>query len=141
MVRFVGAISLAEADALVGKLSSERIRVQAYLRSSSGSEARITGFVEFKASKNEFFSVSGDPIARSLVRDGLIVSTSGPSLVPEQGNLMLRPLDSGCEVWYGEKRELPEEHRHLADKFGECALSLCFTFHDFKECFALFFTI
>jgi hypothetical protein len=135
----VARISLAEADALVGKLSFERIRVHAYFKSSSGSEARISGFVEYKTAEGGV--PFGDPTARSLVHDGLIVSTTGPSLVPGQGYLLLRPFHSTCEIWYGEKRELPEEHKHLADKFGECASSLCFTFVDFNECFALFFTI
>ena len=132
-------ISLAEADALVGKLSLERIRVHAYFKSSSGSEARISGFVHYKTAKDGL--PFGDPTARSLVHDGLIISTTGPSLVPGQGYLFLRPFHSPCEIWYGEKRELPEEQKHLADEFGESALSLCFTFLDFDECFALFFTI
>ena len=133
-------ISLAEADALIGKLSSERIRVHAYFKSPSGSEARVFGFVEFKSAKNEFFHALGDPTARSLIHDGLMVSTSGPSLVPGQGSLSL-PFHPRCEIWYGEKRDLPEEQQHLADKFGDSALFLCFTFPDLDDCFALFFTI
>ena len=132
-------ISLAEADALVGKLSFERIRVHAYFKSSSGSEAQITGFVEYKTAKDGL--PFGDPTARSLLHDGLTVSPSGPSLVPGQAYLSLRPFHSRCEIWYREKRELPEEQKHLTDKFGECESSLCFTFADFNECFALFFTI
>ena len=134
-------ISLAEADSLIGKLSSERIPLHAYYKSSSGSEARIFGFVEYKAAKNEFIHVLGDPTARSLVHDGLIVSTSGLSLVPRQAYMSLRPFDSRCEIWYGEKQELPKEQQHLADKFEDSALFLCFTFPDFDDCFALFFTI
>ncbi|HKS66616.1 MAG TPA: hypothetical protein VJR26_05210 [Candidatus Acidoferrales bacterium] len=134
-------ISLAEADALVGKLSSERIRVEGYFKSSSGSETRISGFVEYQAPKDEVFARPGDPTARSLVRNELIVSTPGSSLVPGQGYLSLRPFHSGCEIWYGEAGELPEEQKHLTDKFGDSALSLCFTFPESNECFALFFTI
>jgi hypothetical protein len=137
----VARISLAEAEALVGKLSLEGIRVHAYFKSSSGSEVRISGFVEYKTPEGEFFSVSGDPTARSLGRDGLIVSTSGPSLVLGQGYLLLRAFHSRCEIWYGEKRELPEEQKHLADKFGECSSFLSFTFLDFNECLVLFFTV
>jgi len=140
MVGPVAQISFAEADALVGKLSFERIRVHAYFKSSSGCEARVSGFVEYKTAKGGL--PFGDPTARSLLHDGLAVSSSGPSLVPAQGYLSLRPpFDASCEIWYGEKRELPEEHEHLADKFGEYASCLCFTFSDFNECFALFFTI
>ena len=135
----MAGISLAEADALVGKLSLERIRVHAYFKSSSGSEARISGFVEYRTAKSGL--PFGDPTARSLVHDGLRVSTSGPSLVPDQGYLLLRPFHSTCEISYGEKEELPEEQKHLADEFGECASFLCFTFPDFNEFFALFFTI
>ena len=137
----MGRISLAEANALVGKLSSERIRVQAYFKSSSGCETRILGFVVYQTPKHESFRIFGDPTARDVVRDGLIVSTSGPSLVPGQAYLLLRPFQSRCEIWYGERPELPAEQKHLADEFGESALSLCFTFLDFNECFALFFTI
>jgi hypothetical protein len=86
----VGQISVAEADALIGKLSFERIRVDAYFKSSSGSEARISGFVEYKTAKGELRL--GDPTARSLVHDGLVVSSSEPSLVPREGCLLLRPL-------------------------------------------------
>ena len=137
----MGRISIAEANALVGKLSSEQIRVQAYFKSSSGCEARLLGFVRYQTPKHEFSLILGDPTARDVVRDGLIVSTSGPSLIPGQAYLSLRPLQSRCEIWYGERRELPAEQKHLADEFGESALSLCFTFLDFNECFALFFTI
>lgn len=136
----VARISLPEADALVGKLSFERIRVHAYFKSSSGSEARMSGFVEYKTVKDGL--PFGDPTARSFVHNGFTVSTSGgPSLVPGQGYLLLSPFRSTSEIWYGEKRDLPEEQKHLADKFDECALCLSFTFPDFNECFALFFTI
>ena len=141
MVPTVGRISLAEADALVGKLSSERIPVHTYFKSSSGSEARMLGFVEYRTPHGEFFLVSGDPTARNLARDGLMVTTSGPSLVPGEANLSLRSFHSRCEIWYGDKRELPEEQKHLAEEFVECALSLCFMFPDFNECLALFFSI
>jgi hypothetical protein len=137
----MGRISLAEANALVGKLSSEGIRVQAYFKSSSGCEARISGFVQYETPKHEFLTLLGDPTARDVVRDRLTISTSAPFLVPVQAYLLLRPFQSRCEIWYGERRELPAEQKHLADEFGESALSLCFMFLDFNECFALFFTI
>ena len=132
-------ISLAEADALVGKLSFERIPVHAYFKSSSGSEVRISGFVVYRTGKDGL--PFGDPTARSLVHDGITVSTSGPSLVPGQGYLVMMPFPATCEIWCGEKRELPEKQKHLADKFDECTMSLSFTLLDANESFALFFTI
>lgn len=97
--------------------------------------------MEYKTPRGEVFTVSGDPTARSLARNELIVSTPGSSLVPGQSYLSLKPFHSGCEIWYGEPRDLPEEQKHLADEFGDFPLSLCFTFPEFDECFALFFAI
>lgn len=110
------------ADSLISKLLSDRIMVQAYFKSPSGAEARISGFVDSKT-----------------VKGGILISTSEPPLIPELGYLVSRPFDSACDIWYGEKRELPEEHKNITDTYGESFLS--FNFRAFNDWFALHFTI
>jgi hypothetical protein len=115
-------ISLSDADALLSKLLTERIPVHAHFRSASGAEARISGFVDSKNS------------------DGTVVfSTSGPPLVADKGYVRFWIAGVRTLIWYGEKRELPEHLKPLADKFGESAL--VFDILEFNERAALFFTI
>src|SRR5215469_13335142 len=109
----MGRISVAEANALVGKLSSEQIRVQAYFKSSSGCEARLLGFVRYQTPKHEFFLILGDPTARDVVRDGLIVSSSGPSLIPGQAYLSLRPFNLDAKFGTG-KDENFQQNRNIS---------------------------
>lgn len=115
-------ISLADADALLSKLLTERIPLHAHFLSPSGAEARISGFVDSKNS------------------DGTVVfSTSGPPLVADQGYLRVWIAGARTSIWYGEKRELPDNLKPLADKFGDAAL--IFDVLEFNERAALFFTI
>jgi hypothetical protein len=115
-------ISLKDADALLSKLLTERVPLHAHFRSPSGAEARISGFVDSKNS------------------DGtILVSTSGPPLIAEKGYLRFWTAGGRTSIWYGEKRELPESLKHLADKFGESAL--VFDITEFDERAVLFFTI
>lgn len=115
-------ISQSETEELISKLLAERIPVRAHLKSSSGAEANISGFVDSKTSVGT-----------------VTVSSSGPPIKVEEGFLVFRPFDRPCEVWYGEKRELPEALKPVADKLGQSAL--VFDFPSFDERLALFFTI
>jgi len=115
-------ISLAEADALISKLLTERVPVHGQFRSPSGAEARISGFVDSKNS------------------DGtVVVSTSGPPLKPDKGYFRFWIAGTETSIWYGEKRELPDNLKPLAGDFGESAL--VFEILEFNERAALFFTI
>lgn len=114
-------ISQSEARDLLSKLLSERTPLIASLHSPSGADAKIPGFID------------------SMTRDnGLIVSVSGPPIKPEGGSIRVRPFDKGCDFWYGEKRELPEQFRNLGDVYGESALGINFPS---GEIFVLFFTL
>jgi hypothetical protein len=115
-------ISMEVAEDLISKLLNERIPIHALLRTSSGAEARISGFVDSKTALN-----------------GLVVSTSGPPLVAEKGYLKARPFDNECVVWYGEKRELPKNQQHFADAYGESVILIQFV--QFNETLVLQFTI
>jgi hypothetical protein len=118
----VAQILLSDADALLSKLLTERVPLHAHFRSASGAEARITGFVDSKNS------------------DGtIVISTSGPPLVAEKGYLRIWIAGFDTSIWYGEKRELPDNLKPLADVFGESAL--VFDVREFNERAALFFTI
>jgi hypothetical protein len=115
-------ISLRDADSLIDKLLTERIPLHAYFTSSSGAEARISGFVDSKNS------------------DGtIVVSTSGLPLKADKGYLRFWVAGSETAIWYGEKRELPDDLKPLADTFGESALT--FDIREFNERALLFFTI
>jgi hypothetical protein len=118
----VPQISLKDADALLSKLLTERVPLHAHFRSPSGAEARISGFVDSKNS------------------DGtVVVSTSGSPLVADKGYVRFWVSGAETSIWYGEKRELPDDMKHLADKFGES--SLVFKISEFNEWVGLFFTI
>ncbi len=99
-------ISPSDAEALLGKLLTERIPLHAHFRSPSRVEARISGFVDSKT-----------------VANGLVISSSGPPIDVDRGYLRIFFSDA-WSCWYGEKRELPPEMQPLADKFGESALIL-----------------
>ena len=114
-------ISIAEADSLISKLISESIGVHALLSSAVG-EARISGFVE-----------------RKTRQDGIVISSSGAPTIVERGYISVRPFDRRCEVWYGEKREIPPHLQHISDAYGESVLILGFP--DSKEWLAIFFTL
>jgi hypothetical protein len=115
-------ISPTDADALLSKLLTERVPLHAHFRSPSGAEARISGFIDSKNS------------------DGtVVISTSGPPLVAEKGYLRIWIAGSRTIIWYGEKRELPDNLKPLADKFGDSALA--FEISEFNEWAALFFTL
>jgi hypothetical protein len=101
-------ISPPEAESLISKLLTERTPVRVHLKSASGTETDITGFIDTKT-----------------IKGGIVISTSGSPLKPELGFLTVRPFDSVYEIWYGEKRELPDDLKRLADKFGESALVFC----------------
>ncbi len=115
-------ISLPEAADLLSKLLSERVPLIGFFRSQAGAEIRISGKVDSCTRAN-----------------GLVVSVSGPPIEVERGYIRVRPFDKECVFLYGEKRELPEQFRDLADTYGESTLVL--TFPAFKEALALFFTI
>jgi hypothetical protein len=115
-------ISLSDADALLSKLLAERVPLHAYFRSPSGAEARISGFVDSKNS------------------DGtVVISSSGPPLVADKGYLRIWIAGARTSIWYGEKRELPDNLTPLADKFGDSVL--VFEISEFNEKAALFFTV
>jgi len=59
--------------------------------------------------------------------------------VADKGYLRFWITGAETSIWYGEKRELPDNLKHLADKFGESAL--VFEISEFNERVLLFFTI
>jgi hypothetical protein len=75
-------ILIVVAEDSISMLLNERIPLHALLKTSSGAEARISGFVDSKTAMN-----------------GLVISTSGPPLVAEKGYLKARPFDNECVVW------------------------------------------
>jgi hypothetical protein len=115
-------ISLSDADVLLSKLLVERVPLHAIFVAPSGAECRISGFVDSKNS------------------DGtVVVSSSGPPLIAEKGYLRFFISRPGTLISYGEKRELPDDLKLFADKFGESELT--FETSEFDERVALFFTI
>lgn len=112
-------VSLEEAEGLLGKLLTERIPVQAHFASPSGARVRISGFIESKTTQK-----------------GVTISTTGS---PERALLVVQPFTSSCDIWYAEKRELSEDEKPIADKYGES--SLMFRFRESGEQLDLFFTI
>jgi hypothetical protein len=113
-------VSLTETADLLKKLLDERIPLLAFLRSTRG-DCRLHGFV--------------DSVTR---KDGLVISVSGPPIDVERGYLRFQPFVEGCVFWYGEKRELPEQFRHLSDEYGESVLLMGF---GGPEHLSLFFTL
>lgn len=114
-------ISQAEAGDLLGKLFTERISVQAFFFSRSGTRVSFVGFVD---------SVTCDK--------GVAVSASGPPIDLARGYLAFMPFNAGCEFWYGEQRELPPEIQQSLSAGESCLL---FKLPEFGEQVALFFTI
>jgi len=120
-VAAMSQISPSECNSLISKLLSERTPVHAFLKSATGTEARISGFVDSKT------------------EDRLTVSTSGPPVDPKRGYFSILFGGRRCDLWYGERRELPAELQHISDVFGESALVI--NFSESGETLALFFTI
>jgi hypothetical protein len=115
-------ISFSDTCDLLKKLLDERVPLVAFLRSPSGPEARLPGFID------------------SLTRDnGLAISASGPPIDPNCGFIRVFPFDEKCSFWYGEKRGLAEPFQHLSERYGESVLIMGFP--GTSQTFALFFTL
>jgi hypothetical protein len=98
-------ISLSDACDILKKLLDEKIPLVAFLRTSRSSEVKLPGFV--------------DSMTRA---EGLAISTSGPPIDAKRGFLRFLAFEEGVVFWYGEKRELPEQYKYLADEHGESVL-------------------
>jgi len=115
-------IQQSDAIGLLSKLLSERIPLQVFFASPSGTQVSMSGFVD------------------SMTRDnGLVISASGPPVDVARGYVNFFPFGRNCDFWYGDKREVPAESLPSTEARGDSALM--FTLPASGERFVLFFTI